>query len=342
VTRYFHRANATLVLTGPPPAGLRLPLPAGTRPDRTATQPVRHHGPSWREEQVPGPGLALHGDLEDFALALATKVLAERLRETVRHQHGLSYDVDGGVVFTGPGQGERTICLDAREGQEQKVAELLWAETLRLAREGVTEQELAEEVAAAREVWEDPRSIPYELGEAAADGLLGGSYLDVPTRLAAMAAVTPEQARQALATALGTALVVVPCEVELDLRQLDGAPLPQQHCPGGVTELPSGGQVFRPPLTERLRYSAARKTKLVVTDTGLYFQEPDGTVHHVAYAEVAAVEMNGPGRVVFGRNTCLVPAIADLFADLGPAVRAIDAAVPAELRYPASAFRPVD
>ncbi|GAA2792219.1 hypothetical protein GCM10010441_16830 [Kitasatospora paracochleata] len=339
VDRFFHAGNAVLVLTGPPPAGLRLPLPGGERPDRSAAQPVLHTGPSWRQEDVPGPGLALHGDLDDFALALATKVLGQRLRETVRHQHGLSYDVDGGVVFTGPGHGERTICLDAREGQEQRVAELLWQETLRLAREGMTEQELAEEVEAAREAWQDPRATPYELGEAAAELLFDGQYQDVPGRLAAMEKVGPEPARQALADALRTALVVVPCGVELDVRLPDGAPLPAHRCAGQTVELPSGGQVFRPSLKDRLLSSEARRTRLVVTEAGLWLKGVDG-VHHVAYDEVVAVEMRGAGRVVFGRSTCFVPVVPELFAGIGPAVRAIDAAVPVELRYPASAFRP--
>ncbi|GAA4879909.1 M16 family metallopeptidase [Kitasatospora terrestris] len=340
--RYFHAGNAVLVLTGPPPAGLRLPLPAGERPVRGAAQPVLNAGPSWGEDCVPGPGLALRGDLDDQALALATQVLAQRLRETVRHRHGLSYDVGSASVYTGPGTGERTISLDAREGQEQKVAELLWEEALRLARDGVTEQELADEVESLREVWQDPRSTVYELGEAAAELLFDGTYRAPEARLAEAAATTPEQVRQAFAAALDTALVVVPEDVELDVRRPDGSPLPQSACTATADGLPAGGRVFRAPLLDRLRYGAARRARLVVTDAGLYAREPDGTVHHVPYTEVVGVEMRGPGRIVFGRSTCVIPLLPDLWADLGPAVRAVDAAVPAELRYAASALRPAD
>ncbi|GAA1155256.1 hypothetical protein F4556_004909 [Kitasatospora gansuensis] len=52
------------------------------------------------------------------AMLLAVQILQQRLTETVRHRHGLSNDVGGGATFAGPGAGERTICLDAREGQE--------------------------------------------------------------------------------------------------------------------------------------------------------------------------------------------------------------------------------
>ncbi|MFJ8473712.1 M16 family metallopeptidase [Kitasatospora sp. NPDC094011] len=342
LARHFHAGNAVLVLTGPPPAGLRLPLPSGERPPRDAAQPVLRGGAAWYQEDVPSPGLALYGDLDDDALFLAVEVLANRLRETVRHQHGLSYDVGRDTVFVGPGQGERTLVLDAREGQDQRVAELLWAETVRLARDGMSEQELAEELAGVREAFQDPRSTPFELREAAAESLFGGDYRDADTRLASLTRVTPDGARQALAQALRTAVLVVPCGTEPDVRQPDGTPLPKYSCGGGGQRLPAAGRTFRPPLLARLFSSNARRIRLVVDEAGLWMGHPDGTVCHVRYDEVVGVETDGPSRVVFGRNNCFIPVVSDLFPDAGPAVAAIDAAVPESLRYPVSAFRPTD
>ncbi|MEW1907144.1 insulinase family protein [Kitasatospora sp. NPDC085895] len=339
--RYFHRNNAVLLLTGPPPAGLRLPLPDGERPDRSTPRPVLHTGPSWRHEDVPGPGIALHGDLDDPALLLACKVLSERLRATVRHEHGLSYDVGGDAVHAGPGRGERTVCLDAREGQEARVAELLWAGALRLAAEGPTDAELAEEVTGLRELFEDPRSVTHELGEAAGALLFGDVRQDAQTRLAALEKVTPDQAREAFARALETVLLVVPCDAEVEAVLPDGRPLPAYSC-ATVRDLPSGAAVFRPPLSARLRSAEARRARLAVDDRGLWAREPDGGVHHVPFAEVVGVEMRGPGRVVFGRDACVIPVVPELWAGIGAAVDAVDAAVPEHLRYAASAFRPAD
>ncbi|MEV8329020.1 hypothetical protein [Kitasatospora sp. NPDC056731] len=341
VARHFHAGNAVLVLTGPPPAGLRLPLPAGERPQRDATQPVLHPGASWYQENVPSPGLALHGDLDDDALFLAVEVLSNRLRETVRHQHGLSYDIGRDTVFVGPGQGERTLVLDAREGQEQRVAELLWAETVQLARDGMSEEELAEELAAAREAFQDPRSTPFELREAAAELLFGGEYRDADTRLDSLTRVTPDQAREALAGALRTALLVVPCGTEPDVRQPNGTPLPKYSC-GTDRQLPTAGRTFRPPLLARLFSSNARRIRLVVDGSGLWLHQPDGTVCHVRYDEVVGVEVDGESRVVFGRNSCFIPLVSDLFPDAAPAVAAVDAAVPESLRYQVSALRATD
>ncbi|MFJ8041498.1 insulinase family protein [Kitasatospora sp. NPDC096147] len=341
VARYFHAQNAALVLTGPPPAGLRLPLPTGERPARGAGQPVRQAGPGWQQVQVPGPGLAVSCDLNDQALFLAFQLLRQRLTETVRHREGLTYDVGGDVVFVAPGRGERTICMEAREGQEQRVAELLWQEAVRLATEEVSEAELAEEVEGAREVLLDPRAAEYELLEAAAEQVLDDAPMRGRDRLERIEALTPARLREAFAAALGSALLVVPCEVEIRPRWTDGTELPQSSC-GVGGELPSGGQEFRPPMKDRLRYSGARKVRLVVTGEGIWMRQPDGSVHAIPFAEVVGVEMQGPGRVVYGAGNCFLPVLPDLFAGIGPAVAAIDAAVPAGLRYPASAFRSAD
>ncbi|MFB6958448.1 insulinase family protein [Streptomyces sp. NPDC056309] len=337
--RYFHADNAVLVLTGPPPAGLRLPLPRGPRPDRSRTQPVLKAGPAWFQAGVPGPGLAFHGDLDDPALVLAHAVLQERLRQRARHQEGLSYEVGGARVHTGAGQGEYTLCLDAREGQEQRVAELLWQEALRMASAGVTEEELAEELAGFREVWLDPRSASSELGEAAACLLLGLDYQDAPTRLDALAKVTPEQAGQAFTTALATALLVVPCHVEVELRRLDGTSLTQEIC-STTRVFPSDVRVFKPSLFKRTVSSAARAARLGVGPSGLWCCDADDDVHHVPFDEVVGVEIRGTGRVVFGSGGCFIPVVPELWAKIGPAVAAIDAAVPEALRYETSGLLP--
>ncbi|MFC8454249.1 hypothetical protein [Kitasatospora sp. NPDC057223] len=241
VARFFHAQNAALVLTGAPPAGLRLPLPAGERPARATGQPVRQAGPAWQQAQVPGPGLALSCDLNDQAVFLAVQLLRQRLTEAVRHREGLTYDVGGDVVFVAPGRGERTICMEAREGQEQRVTELLWQEALRLATEEAPEAELAEEVEAAREVLLDPRAVEYELMEAAAELVLGDAPMRGRARLDLIEKLTPARLREAFAAALGSALLVVPCDIEVRPRRADGTELPQFSC-GQGGELPTVGE----------------------------------------------------------------------------------------------------
>jgi hypothetical protein len=336
--RCFHADNAVLVLTGPPPAGLRLPLPRGPRPARGETQPVLKAGPVWSQADVPGTGLALHGDLRDPALVLAHAVLQERLGQQARQQEGLSLEVGACRLDTGAGLGEYILSSDAPEGQEQRVAELLWHEAQRMASAGVTEEELAEELAGLRDVWLDPRSTFSRLGEAATCLLLGLDHQDAPVWLDALAKVTPEQARQAFASALGTALVVVPCDVEVELRRRDGPPLAKNLC-CTTRVFPSDVRVFKPSLFQRTVSSTARTARLGVGPSGVWCRAGDD-VRHVAFDEVVGVEMLGTGRVVFGSRGCFVPVLPELWARVEPAVAAIDAAVPEALRYRTSGLLP--
>ncbi|WP_371496946.1 hypothetical protein OG871_13195 [Kitasatospora sp. NBC_00374] len=339
--RFFHAGNAVLTLTGPPPPGLRLPLPDGERPDRGSAQPVRVAGSSWQEDAVPGPGLGLHCDLADQGVQLAMAVLQERLRTVARHQRGLSYDVSCDRALSGPGRGDRVIHLDARDGEERQVAELLWQQAVLLAAEGPSAQEVAEEVEAARELFLDPRAVEVELEFAANAELLGWTYRNVADRLDLLDKVTPEQVREAFAGAMDSALLAVPAGTRPAVRRADGTELPEGGCAGN-TELPRDGRTFRAPLRDRLTGAAARRARLVLTEEGLWARMPSGVVHHIPFADVVGVEMHTPGRVVFGRDNCVIPVMPELFAGIGPALRAVDEAVPAELRYPASAFTSAD
>ncbi|MFD7744295.1 hypothetical protein [Kitasatospora sp. NPDC059800] len=166
------------------------------------------------------------------------------------------------------------------------------------------------------QAFQDPRSTPFELREAAVELLFGGEYRDADTRLDSLTRVTPDQAREALAGALRTALLVVPCGTKPDVRQQDGTPLPKYSC-GTDRQLPATGRMFRPPLLARLFSSNARRIRLVVDESGLWMHQPGSTVCHVRYDEVVGVEADGESRVVFGRNSCFIPLVSDLFPDDG-------------------------
>ncbi|MFD7833040.1 hypothetical protein [Kitasatospora sp. NPDC059803] len=55
----------------------------------------------------------------------------------------------------------------------------------------------------------------------------------------------------------------------------------------------------------------------MVDESGLWMHQPGGTVCHVRYDEVVGVEVDGESRVVFGRNSCFIPLVSDLFPDDG-------------------------
>ncbi|MFJ5708399.1 hypothetical protein [Streptomyces sp. NPDC093105] len=338
VRRHFHADNAVLVLSGPPPEGLTLPLPRGDRPRRVSGGPsVLASGPAWSQECVPAVGLGLHSDRhDDVALALAVDVLRERLVRKARHEQGLSYEVALDCCRVGGGRSERVLRVDARDGEEQRVAELLWSEAQRLAADGPTAAELAEEVAAAAEVFSDPRHAVADLLRLAEAELFGESALDPQEWLRVAESITPGQARETFALAMDTALLAVPDGTEPHLALPGGSPLPAGGCVRS-DQLPHG-KVFRPSPLQRLFSAGARRSLLVLGDDAVAMRDPDGDVHAIPFDEIVGVEAHGPGRVLFGRGGCVIPVLPDLFSKTAPLVRHIDEAVPDELRYPVSVY----
>ncbi|MFI9273760.1 hypothetical protein ACIGXM_24060 [Kitasatospora sp. NPDC052896] len=319
VRRYFHAGNAVLVLTGPPPEGLRLPLPPGRRPVLGAAEPVLPAGPSWRAAGVSGAGLAIRVELADAAVRLAMTVLAGRLRVALGDR------VEQESVLTGPGWGERIVHLS---GADPGLAELLWTEARRLAADGPGAAELAERLARAADRPLDPAE-PFARAHAE---LLGWRHRSPEEELDALKELTADRVREAFAGALGGALLVVPRGAGSGLA---AAGLPAHRC-GAHRTPPGAGRQLRPRRRDRLLSGAAREARLWVTDRGLVLRSPGGELCELPYSSVVGVEVRGPGRVVYGRDGCVIPVLPGLFAGSGPAVRAVDAAVPAGLRFTAS------
>lgn len=330
--RFFTAGNAVLTLTGPPPDGLALPLPAGPRAVHEAPQPLPSDlGPRWSPDCVPSVGLALSGS-RDRGWSMATWVLADRLTDRARHERGLSYDVDLTVSLVDSERLEYAVIADARDGQEAAVAGILWDEVRRLAADGPTEAELRHQLDGVREQWDDPRSVHGELDYHARCHLFGLPAYDSDQQLERFERVTPAHVSALLTQALPSTLITVPEEVQLDLEGVNE---------GGCTrgrERPAG-TVYRPPVRARMFNRAARRSSLVRTSDGVALVDDDGDVHSVAFDEVVGVMMDGGNRIVFGRAGCLVPVIPELYPGIADVIRDIDRLVPAELRYEASALR---
>lgn len=329
VRAFFTRGNAVLTLTGPPPADLRLPLPDGDRPVRVAP-PIVSGQASWAAEPSPGPGLALLGPARDASAVAALEVLRERLVEIARREHGISYDVDGTQCDVDTTRADRTIWLDAREGQEAHAATLLWQAAVDLAATGPTDEELTFATEALRHAVEDPRAVMAELENAAYARLFGFPYRTGAELVAAVEAVTPNEVAATLTESLRTALLTVPEDVSLDLD------LPRGGCPR-VDAAPPGRE-FRPPRLARLVNKEARAARLVLGARGVTFGDGDGDLHHVEFADVVGVQGDEDGRLLFSRHGCVVPVLRSLFGNVDAVVDAVDRAVPADLHFAPSSF----
>lgn len=333
--KFFTRGNAVLTLTGPPPEGLRLPLPDGPRVvhEPTPSRPV--DGPRWLAEEVPCVGMSLRGPSVSPVDALGMQVLSHRITEVARKEKGLSYSVDGDRANADPSTTDRLIWVDAREGQEAEVASILWNTARELATSGPTPEELEHELAGFREMVEDPRFVDSDLDEYARSVLLGEPYLSPAEWLEVLTTATPAQVAAAVAESLRTALIVVPDEVRLELSDLDGNPVPLGGCT--TPEWRPEGKVFKPSLLARAVSASARAARLHLTADGVALID-GGDRHFVRFADVVGVLAQNGSRTVFGRSGCVVPVHADLFSGIGPVVAAVDARVDPAVVYPPSAF----
>ena len=332
--RLFVAGNAVLHLTGPPPAGLRLPLPGGPRPVREHPAPRSLPGPTWTAAAVPSVGAALLGS-GAAAWSIGMAVLAERLEQVARHEHGLSYQVDGDRVRLGGDTALLAVVVDARDGQEERVAELLWQELQRLSDTGPTRQDVAAEVEAARGTFDDPRYVEEDLARAARAVLFDEPHGFRQQRLAELTEVTPEQVRQCLAAALPTAQLVVPIGVEPTLPGLTAG-----GCPRASAE--PAGRVFRPPWLARAISRDARGIRLIISDELLAQRDPNGDVHVIRWPDVVGVQRAGAERVVFGAGGCVIDVDPELFSDAEAVAAAVDARVSRELCYDRSELLPAD
>jgi hypothetical protein len=325
--RWFVRGNAALWCSGEVPAGLRLPLPAGPRPER-ATPPARPQtGPVWTAGHGAGVGLLLaSGSSGDPALMVAVDVLKERLRDTARHARGLSYSVDSLGLDLGPDRREVAVVVDAREGQEGEVADLLWRTCTELSASGPTPAELAHAVAGFEEDLDaDPRAVAEsELADAAYCAVSGLPFRPVQQVLDGWRAVSSERVAAALGRALDTAILYVPDGSDY---AGPGLPVERRFLCTVTPQLPAGA-VFRPPLLTRL-FDPGSRVALVVGDAGLGYRDADGDVHAVPWdlVEAAVPTDDGRGAFVVGRNLCGVLVHEDRFGRR--AVEALRARVPA-------------
>lgn len=316
VAGYFTAGNAVLSLTGPPPAGLRLGLPAGPRATHAASLPVPGSGPAWYADEVVAPGIAVSATAgaEAFLILNLLWTRADALMKDV----GLdcwstewSTPVGGDHIELG-----MSIHLNGKAKQRDSavVARILWQELRRLAAEEPARAEIEEII---KRFTHPPELVP-ELRQkleragqlAAAERAFATAPLDHAAKkalfgtydefgdeeIAAAARLSPADVRSAAASWLPSAMVVVPVGTEPDL---DG--MSRITCP--VSHFSPRGEVLKPSMWRKLRGAADR---LVLGDDAFHLIGADGAVHTFPIADVMLIQREGETLLGNVRHGCLV------------------------------------
>lgn len=324
--QWFHRGNVALALTGPPPEGLTLPLPAGDRPDRSPVAPLTLPTPAWTE--IPGGFLVSFRATWSAELAAGLQILDNRLTKRLRHEAGLIYDLGRGVTPISSAEGLIGIGSDIKPEHAEVVIGTLLSTLRELCDDGPTPAELAGELAMLREHVESPEVQNEVAFEDAAHHVTG-----VPANrehyLRGLAGVGTEPIMAALGAARESMVLGVPEEYrEPTLPLLPSSPVPP------VT----GRELSR----SLVGSDAPRGSRLVLADEGVSLRigRDEDSWMTVRYADAVGLGTTNPdgrpGEELLLLASALGPIVPLRAADWRggrDAVIAARRAVPADLQY---------
>lgn len=327
---WFVTGNAAVIVDGPLPQDLRLPLLAGQPAEHRRVSPRRWPGPHAIRIEAPACAVSilLPPQTADRLDALAVEVIAHRLRETLRHRDGLTYVVEHLIHPVG---GDRHDLLIIAEPPETRLAAAiggLITELRRLVREGATAAELDLARSRVTEMRLGRAGALEERRVAVIDGLLG--VASFPVSDIRLADVSLAAMNRYLADLESDLLFLVADEPDLDLGRLD---LPETTVePTTTGDLPPG-EMFRPPLLAQVFSSAARQATVVLTDTGVAARL-EGLIQRVDWDGVAGLVVDGDGDLLLcGLDGAAVPLAAAAYRGGRDLVSHVRARVPEELVF---------
>jgi hypothetical protein len=205
--RWFVASNAVLCILGDIPAGLRIPLPAGARPEMAPLRPCELDLPAYLVAGRGGVGISLTGEAR-VASTAALAILQSRLTQQLRHERGLSYEVTSALEHLDPRMHHAWIAADALPDEVPMAAHVALTELEQLATEGATERELADYVQQMRRAGDAPDATWQLMLSQARSHLLCGELRDRAGMLRHAAALTSQDIATAM-TGLRRQMIMV-------------------------------------------------------------------------------------------------------------------------------------
>lgn len=311
----FTAQNAAAWLSGPPPAGLRLPLPNGARPAAPPTEPIRGielptHVAAW------DAAVGMSWVIERSVAAVVLLALAQRrAREVLRFERGLIYDIK---AWYEPLDATVTHCVLAAESaasDRPAVANQMLDALESLARDGPTPAELTSQVRSVLEAANAPQAVVSHLDRSAFDHLLGLPF-ETPAELnAEYRDLRPADVRTAAALAADSLMLVTAGSPPRP--HLRPYPLVSSLVIQGRRHAPPG---FAPPWQ--------RRPELVVGSDGIMQIPVNGPAMAIRFADVVALRhYEGGIRELWSRDGIMMRVGESEWGDGEAVVRAIDDAM---------------
>jgi zinc protease len=313
--KWFTAQNATLFLSGPPPAGIDLsPLAAGSRRPPPASTPLDQPLPGWYP--TAGGNLVIASMLSDRgpAAPLAGEIVTRRLRSRLREADGLSYEVSGTYMALGPGHAHSSVQADALVEHIDTVRDTMITELSRFRMLGPTQHELDELRDEHRSKHdESPRRAAGDARHLAVEFLLLGET-DMDTVEAEVEAVSVDDLRGSLDDALESAIWLVPISAGMTDRRISCIASHSLDGVDGTEHAPAPGVT-----------GAEASHRLIVGADGVTLWIAPERPITVRYADCPAVQVWDDGaRIMWGTDALRIFVHAKAWQDGAQAVESID------------------
>ena len=322
VTR-FTKSNAILYLTGPPPDGLVLPLPAGERTPLPPPKPIPYIAyPSVCP--IDQEGCVVVSLVAEYSPAAVTAIdiAVRRLRQRLRVESGTTYHVSLVTEALDRDRMHVLITADCLPAEIDRTCGLVIATFDDLASDGPAAEELAEVLTDLERFMRDPHWLSHHVHYVALDELLERPAQTFDDRIDAQERLTEDDVATALQPALASRLLMLPRYANFPAGRFTDYPL-------SSPDRPVPRRVFR--RRERRPWHRGPQDLFFVGDEGI-MTASRGQFRAVRYDEcVAGLRWSDGGRELWSADGFLVSIHPERWKHGAAAIRSIDEDAPPEI-----------
>ncbi len=310
--RSFTAGNAALVLSESALSGVRLTLPSGSRQPGPTVKGIPDVAfPTWFRGGGGAVSLSCAVPRRDW-LSLGFDIAAARLRQDLRYERGLTYDVRGMYEPLDAERGHVTLWATCLPENAETVRDGVVASLREVARKGATPEEMNRVVEGHRRQRIDPDAGWNSACYAAFNELLGSPQQTWDEMQAEIEALDGAEIGRRLTSAMKTALLIQPPEC--------AEPIAFKSYPVWSEESVEG-ETFR---HATVRFPWSKGPRLTVGERGVTLRSPPGGDITIFFEACAAAVVTPDGSVdLFGEDGFRIGVQAGQWVGSMRAIRAI-------------------
>lgn len=330
IATHFVAGNAAIWIAGDLPDDLEVSLPPGPRTPLPEVSWIPGlETPTFVVDETLGIGASFFVD-RTSATSTAFRTLERHLKQALRLDRGLAYDVGGDYLPVGPDHAFANAWATCLPHATSAVERVILETIDDVAARGPTEDELAEEYQQLLRAASDPAAIPSRLDAHLRDHLLGMPSTSMAQLIDDQWRLRSDDVARAFRQARESMLLVLPPSGDRPQR-------PLKRYPGTDLRDMGRGRVYD--LAKGKRRVPWGKpgtiARLTVADQGISIDAKGGRRFlGIRWSDCVAVIRDPDARVVLARDGTRLRVVASDWNDGRDALRMIDHVVPNDVKVP--------